>query len=291
MRAKIDAMRKLARLKLKWLILGLALVAIAAVLVILFESGSSNTRNTANSSNKSKTDTKKPRSELPVMDLQPTVDAWAAKQSGTASVVVVDLANDKVVASHNANRQYFAASIYKLYVAYVGYQKVADGTYSLSDPYLSGYTRGECLDAMIRDSYSPCGEKMWNELGREDLTAKMRAYGLKDTSLTGLTTSAKDASIILKKLFNGDDLTQKYRKLYLDSMKTQPALYRRGLPSGFNDSVVYNKVGWNGLVEWHDAAIVTLSNGRSYIVSVLTKNIGSKNIVSLARAIENKLSN
>src|SRR3990167_4123987 len=284
-------MRKLTRLKLKWLILGFALVAIAAVLVILFESGSSNTRNTANSSNKSKTDTKKPRSELPVMDLQPTVDAWAAKQSGTASVVVVDLANDKVVASHNANRQYFAASIYKLYVAYVGYQKVADGTYSLSDPYLSGYTRGECLDAMIRDSYSPCGEKMWNELGREDLTAKMRAYGLKDTSLTGLTTSAKDASIILKKLFNGDDLTQKYRKLYLDSMKTQPALYRRGLPSGFNDSVVYNKVGWNGLVEWHDASIVTLSNGRSYIVSVLTKNIGSKNIVSLARAIENKLSN
>ena len=284
-------MRKLTRLKLKWLILGFALVAIAAVLVILFESGSSNTRNTANSSNKSKTDTKKPRSELPVIDLQPTVDAWAAKQSGTASVVVVDLANDKVVASHNANRQYFAASIYKLYVAYVGYQKVADGTYSLSDPYLSGYTRGECLDAMIRDSYSPCGEKMWNELGREDLTAKMRAYGLKDTSLTGLTTSAKDASIILKKLFNGDDLTQKYRKLYLGSMKTQPALYRRGLPSGFNKSVVYNKVGWNGLVEWHDAAIVTLSNGRSYIVSVLTKNIGSKNIVSLARAIENKLSN
>ena len=282
-------MRKLTRLKLKWLILGFALVAIAAVLVILFESGSSNTRNTANSSNKSKTGTKKPRSELPVMDLQPTVDAWAAKQSGTASVVVVDLANDKVVASHNANRQYFAASIYKLYVAYVGYQKVADSTYSLSDPYLSGYTRGECLDAMIRDSYSPCGEKMWNELGREDLTAKMRAYGLKDTSLTGLTTSAKDASIILKKLFNGDDLTQKYRKLYLGSMKTQPALYRRGLPSGFNKSVVYNKVGWNGLVEWHDAAIVTLSNGRSFVVAVLTKNVGSRQIAELGRLIEAKL--
>ncbi len=227
----------------------------------------------------------------PLVNLQPVVDYWAAKQTGTTSVVVYDLANDKTVASLNPSEQYFTASLYKLFVAYIGYQKVADGTYNLSDTYLSGYNRGQCLDTMIRDSYSPCGEKMWNELGKSNLTTKMKAYGLKNTDLTGLTTSAKDTSIILKKIFNGDDLPAKYRKLYLDSMKTQPALYRRGLPSGFSKSVVYNKVGWNGQVEWHDGAIITLPSGRSYVVAVLTKNVGSQNIAELGKMIENKLTN
>ncbi len=239
--------------------------------------------------NKSKTSNKKTKETLPLVNLQPTINAWAAKQSGMASVVVYDLVNNKTIASLNPNNQYFTASIYKLYVAYIGYQKVADGTYSLSNPYLSGYTRGKCLEVMIRNSYSPCGEKMWAELGKESLTAKLKTYGLTDTSMTALQTSAHDATIILKRLFNGGDLSQKHRKLFLDSLKTQSALYRRGLPSGFNKSVVYNKVGWNELIEWHDAAVVTLPNGRGYVISVFTKNIGSKNIAELGRMIETKL--
>jgi beta-lactamase class A len=225
----------------------------------------------------------------PLISLQPTVDAWADKQSGRASVAVYDLANSKTVASLDANRQYFTASLYKLYVAYVGYQKIDDGTYNADEPYLGGYTRAECLDKMIRESYSPCGEKWWNELGKQAVTAKMRDYGLKNTSLPGLETSAGDAAAMLRLLYKGTGLTKASRAAYLDSMEDQPALYRRGLPSGFSKSTVYDKVGWNGQVEWHDAAIITLPGGRSYVISVLSQNVGSSQIAALGRAIETRL--
>lgn len=228
--------------------------------------------------------------KLPVVDLQPTINAWENKQSGSASVVVIDLANNKTTASLNPDKTYFAASIYKLFVAYIGYQKVADGTYKMDDTYLSGYSRGKCLDEMIRSSYSPCGEKMWAELGKEALTAKLKTYGLKNTNMTSLQTSAADTAIILQKLYDKRDLTQEHTELFLDSLKNQPAKFRVGLPSGFSQSSVYNKVGWNEQLEWHDTAIVTLPNGRSYVVSVLTRSVGRAQIVELAKAIEAKLS-
>ena len=40
------------------------------------------------------------------VDVQPVIDAWAAKQSGTASVMVYDLANKKTNATLNPDRQY-----------------------------------------------------------------------------------------------------------------------------------------------------------------------------------------
>lgn len=226
---------------------------------------------------------------FPLVDLQPTIDAWADRQGGQASVVVYDLANKRTVASLNPDNQYFATSIYKLYVAYMGYQKVADGTYGLEDAYLSGYNRGKCLDAMIRDSYSPCGEKMWSELGKDKLTSDLKKYGLANTSMTGLYTSAKDAATILQRLFERRDLSDAHTNAFLDSLKTQDATYRRGLPTGFSEASVYNKVGWNEQVEWHDAAIVTLPSGQSYVVSVMTENVGSAQIAALGQDIESRV--
>ena len=72
-------------------------------------------------------------------------------------------------------------------------------------------------------------------------------------------------------------------------MKAQPVTYRRALPSGFSRSAVYNKVGWNLQIEWHDTAIVTLPNGRSYVITVLTQNVGSAQIAALGKAIETRL--
>jgi beta-lactamase class A len=231
----------------------------------------------------------KTKEKPPFIDLQPTVDSWIAKQRGTASAVIYDLANKKTVGALNPEKTYFTASIYKLYVAYIGYQKIADGTYSANEPYVGDYTRAECLDVMIRESYSPCGEKWWNELGKQNLTEQLKAYGLKNTSMTGLATSAKDVAIILQRLAQRQDLTAAHTKAFLDSMLNQPSKYRAGLPAGFKDSDVYNKVGWNGLVEWHDTAIVTLPSGRSYVVSVLTQNIGSAQVAALGKAIESRL--
>lgn len=229
--------------------------------------------------------------QYPFINFQPTVNAWARSTNGSSSIVIYDLNNKRVAASYRPNETYFTASIYKLYVAYIGYQKVADGTYSLRDPYVSGFTRGKCLDKMIRSSYSPCAEKMWVELGKEEITNVLKTYGLKNTSMTGLTTSAADVNLVLRRLFDNKELSNTYANLFFDSLKDQPSKYRTGLPSGFSNAVIYNKVGWNENLEWHDAAIVRFRSGRSYAISVLTRSVGRSNVVTLAEQINKKVNN
>lgn len=225
----------------------------------------------------------------PLVDLQPLVDDWASGQTGSASVVIYDPSNKQNVATLDADKQYFAASIYKLYVAYEGYRMVDSGQAKPEEAYLGGWSRSRCLDEMIRSSHSPCGEKMWAELGKETTTAKLKSYGLKNTSMTGLTTTAADAALILARIEAKNGLSAQSRDSFLDSMKVQDARYRRGLPSGFSKAIVYNKVGWNENLEWHDTAIISLPSGRNYIVSVFTRSVGMVNVSALGQAIEAKL--
>lgn len=221
----------------------------------------------------------------PVVDVQPIIDDWGASQSGDFSIVVYDLENRLTVGSHQPDRSYFAASIYKIYVAYEGYLQVADNEVDPQEPFLNGQTREECLDAMIRSSDSPCAEKLWAELGKEATTEKLRTYDINNTSMTSITTTAQDAATLLIRLYEQRELPEELVSKYLDSMETQDDLYRRGLPSGMPNAIVYNKVGWNELQEWHDTAIVSLPNGRNYVISLFTENIGTANIRELATNI------
>lgn len=217
---------------------------------------------------------------------QSIIEKWASSHKGDYSIVITTHSG-RVLASYRPDTVYFTASLYKLFVIYEAYQLVDDGTYSLDEPYLNGWTRGKCMDEAIRSSYSPCAEKLWNELGKEKLTDQMEGYGLTNTSLVGLSTSANDVAIILRNIEQGKDLSSASQAAYLDSMKTQEAIYRRGLPAGFEaaGATVYNKVGWNGYVEWHDAAIVDFGGGKKLIVTVLSENAGIANIVDLAKTI------
>ena len=221
-------------------------------------------------------------------NLQPVVDEFIANHPGDYAIKITDLSGTSL-AEVNSDKSDDMASLYKLLVAYIGYQQIDDGTYNLSDPYLNGYTRGECLDAMIRDSNSPCGEKMMAEIGGSTLNQKAKQYGLTNTNYGGLTTTPNDMAILIAHIENGKDLSAESRKSYLDSMKTQDALYRRGLPSGFTSSTVYNKVGWRGVSEWHDVAIVELKNGQKVVVVAMTQNAGYKNVATLGAELEKAL--
>lgn len=109
--------------------------------------------------------------------------------------------------------------------------------------------------------------------------------------MTGITTTAEDAATILARIWKGEELSKENRDKFLDSMKTQPDIYRRGLPSGFPTNVTaYNKVGWNLDQEWHDTAIVSLPNNRNYVVTVFTENVGFSNIRTLGTDLLAKLS-
>lgn len=206
---------------------------------------------------------------------------WVISHKGSYSIAVSNQ-DGKTLAQYASEDQYFMASIYKLYVAYVAYQKVDTGEFKLDESYLDGWTRGKCLDEMIRTSHNACGEKMLAELGVE-LKTKLSGYGFSATSVAGFTTSAIDSNKILARIKTGNDLSESSKAKLLDSMLGQK--YRQGLPAGFEGSKVYDKVGFRGSQEYHDVGIVELPDGRILFFSVLSDKAGSASIANLAQTI------
>lgn len=227
--------------------------------------------------------------EPPAFDaaaLQAAVDGWAASlpAGSSAGVVLADTSGNRL-AEYRPDEPYFAASIYKLFVAYEGYRALDAGQVDPSENFINGHNRAECLDLMIRESDSPCAEKLWVELGKQELTDAVRGYGLEHTSLVNITTSAGDVARMLARVARGEGLQQSSQQTLLDSMEHQ--VYRDALNKGFSDKVtVFNKIGFNELLEYHDTAIVRFGDGRQLIVSVLTSKVGTSRIAALGRAIE-----
>lgn len=206
---------------------------------------------------------------------------WIIGNKGKYGVVVSD-GKGTVIAQYSPDDQFFMASIYKLYVAYLAYQKIDLGLLSPSEPYLNGMTRGQCLDEMIRSSNNPCGEKMMAELGKE-LKSKLLEYGFSGTSISGFTTSAADTNRLLVRIKNSNDLSESSKAKLLDSMLNQK--FREGLPAGFEKSKVFDKVGFRGKQEYHDVGIVELADGRTLMVSIMSDGAGVGKVADLSRAV------
>lgn len=225
--------------------------------------------------------------EKPLFDpavLQSTLDTWNTEMPGTKGVVIMST-DGKVLASTNPDRLFFAASIYKLYTAYFGYREVDAGRVSSAEQYSNGRTRSECLDVMIRESDSPCGERMMAEIGKTELTTSLKEVGITNTSMSNLSTTAQDAALMMARIARGEGLTPASQTTFLQSAKEQ--IFRDALNKGFTANVtVYNKIGFRELVEYHDVALVELKDGRKFVVAVLTENTGTKNIAELGRRLE-----
>lgn len=219
----------------------------------------------------------------PLPSVQKEVEDWVAQNAGEYSIVVTDLATGTELASYGADKQYFAASIYKLYVAYLGYLDIQNGEHGFDNPFLGEWTRKECLDKMIRESHSPCAEKLWAEQGKQESTERLKEYGLSGTSMLGLTTTAQDVDIILRRMYDKKELDQTSLDLYLESMKNN--IYRDVLPKALPELMVRDKVGFRELVEYHDAGFVTLPNGREVAVTLLTTNAGTRRMIDLTQTI------
>lgn len=227
------------------------------------------------------------KQEDPVPELNPeeikkVVAEWSAKNRGVEGVVIAS-PDGTVLASNNPDEQFSTASIYKLYVAYLAYQDIDNSIHSLDEPFLKDWTRGKCLDEMIRTSDSPCAEKMMSELGRKNIQSRLEALGLTHTSMLGLKTSSSDVTVVLGRLWQGTDLKTPSRAAMLDSMLGQK--YRDGLAKGFVGSAVYDKVGFSEQFDYHDVAIVQLPDGRPLIVSVLTRDVGARSISKLGASL------
>lgn len=226
---------------------------------------------------------------MPVLpSVQAELDEILHTVRGTHSVLVEDLETGETLASYRENETYFTASIYKLYVAYMGLLDIQDGKHNPDEPYNQGRTRQECIEVMLRDSDSPCPEQMWVEQGREAGNARLAELGLKDTDLLAITTTPRDANIILSRLYQGLDLNEEHRQIMLDALIDFPERdFRQGLPSALNavdDIVVYDKPGLYD-EGWLDSAIIELPSGRSIAVSIFSDSAYYQEVRAIADAI------
>ncbi len=258
----------------KWLLLIFPLVLIGGAIywfTIGGEQADAPTNEQANSTNQ---ESEKPAYNAP--DLQPVIDEWTSSQSADYYIQIYDLQAGKVVGEKNPDETLFAASLYKIYIAYLSYKDFQTGAQDPNEIILAGQTRAECVDKMIRSSDSPCGETMMADIGQSVLNERVKdELGTTGTTFNGIETSASDSILVLKAIAEKKDLNDENTAKLLDSMLTQDAKYKRGLAAGAPGATWQTKVGWNLDINYHDIGIMTLPDGRKFAVAIMGQGSGS----------------
>ena len=209
------------------------------------------------------------------IDLQPAVDAWTARQAADYHIVVYDVQAKQNIAVHEPDTALFAASLYKIYVAYLALMDIQSGAMDPEEIILSGQTRKACIDKMIRSSDSPCGETMMADMGQTSLNQRVEDMGMTGTFFNGIRTSAADSARILQFVAEKRDLNEENTAFLLDAMRTQDAKFKRGLAAGAPEATWETKVGWNLDINYHDIGIMTMPDGRKFVVAILAQGSGS----------------
>ncbi len=230
-------------------------------------------------------DTDATEDEFSSSKIQSVIDTWVNSLGPDDQAGVVVMRSDgALLAAYEPNKDFFSASLYKIFVAYEGYRLVDSEQADPSEQYNDGRTRYECLDLMIRESDSPCAEAVLSEIGADVINDNIQTYGIQNTNVGGLRTTPLDTAKILQRISSGEGLSTVSQIAFLDSMKNQ--IFQDALNKGFTTSTVYNKVGFNEFDEYHDVAIIELTDGRRVIVSVLTVGVGTRKIASFGEELE-----
>lgn len=260
-----------------------------AALAILHKSQSATKNNVAREVPKSDHQASEEPAYIPI-NLQPTIDAWVQKYPADYSIAVYDLQSKSMIGQHNSDKALFAASLYKLYVAYLALADFQSGAQNPNDILIAGQTKRQCVDKMIRESDSPCGEAMMAAMGQAKLNQRVSNMDLTNTTFTGIQTSAADSVKILSLIHQSKDLEAENTAFLLDAMLTQEPRYKRGLQTGAPKAKWQTKVGWNLDVNYHDVGIMTLPDGRAFAVAILGQGSGSPApIADFASTIYSKL--
>lgn len=213
--------------------------------------------------------------------IQALINEWVRTHSGVYGVSFRYLAGG-INADTNGGKQFTSASIYKLYVADVVYNKVQAGELSLDGSTSTGASVASCIDAMIVRSENNCAIALGSMIGWNANIEFLRSQGFGSTNLIsgGFLTTANDTADLLVKLQNGSLIPSGSTSSLISMMSRQ--IYRAGVPAGSAGSVA-NKVGFLGGLN-HDAAIVYHPKG-SYVLVVMSSGSNFSAIADLARKI------
>ncbi|MDR0956111.1 MAG: class A beta-lactamase-related serine hydrolase [Candidatus Nomurabacteria bacterium] len=207
----------------------------------------------------------------------------------TVEVAAVDLSGGGRSFSYNAAKQITSASTYKLFVAAAEISSVESGQMTWNSG-LDGTTLSNCFDKMILKSDNNCPKAWLKNYGYQNLTKFARGLGASDQTAfaaDNMRTDAADLALILTKIYNGQIGGSADTAKLLTDMKRQ--IYRRGIPTGLKSSAVAaDKVGFlDGFL--HDAAIVYPTDGRNYVLVIMTNNASWNYIAQLSSWIQHQM--
>lgn len=229
----------------------------------------------------------------------------AGATPGTYAIVIKNFKNGQEY-HINENKQFSSASLYKLWVMALAFEKIKAGTLK-EDEVLTMTTddldriqeilpRGagnismsvqEALERMITVSDNDAAILLYSHMGHEEVTSYLANNGFNDSAFTSPPqTSAKDISDFYEKLYKGAVVDRQYsdRMLALLSRQRISDKLPKYLPEGVK---IAHKTGELGNFE-HDAGIIS-SAGGDYIIVVLTQasdpKVGSETVAKLSKAV------
>lgn len=207
------------------------------------------------------------------VSVQPIIDQFVGSSSIDYGIEVYDVAAEKVIGAHQPDKQFFPASTYKLYIAFLSLQRMQTGEFTDTPNFVGERSRMDCIYYTIEVSDSPCGEALMRDVTQDAMGKELKALGQTNSPFPGFLTTAHDANVILRHIVAGKHLNKENTEFLLKAMNTQ--IYNKGLTAGFDQAKVYDKIGFNLDINYHDVAIVEFPTGRKFLVSVYTQGQGS----------------
>ncbi len=204
-------------------------------------------------------------------DLQSILDKWQKNYTwAKTGIVVQELGGSNRSASLNPNKQYPAASLFKVFLANYVYDQIDQGKLSFSQT-LHGMPANiaTCIQRMIVISDNACGDSVGDAVGWTNLHNFVRAEGYNDTIMSpDNITTAGDMAKFLANLQNGTAMAADHKNQLIGYMKVQK--YRDGIPAGVPGQSVADKIGSNPGI-YHDAAIV-YGPKSTYVLVIMSQN-------------------
>jgi beta-lactamase class A len=192
-------------------------------------------------------------------------------------------------ANANGDKQFVAASTYKLYVAYAVVREVEAGRMSWTDT-VSGRTVEKCFDDMIVVSDNNCPLAFGKQIGWQTINNLIHGLGISSGTRLGsgaMYTTPNDLAYFLYRLEKGSLLSAAGRDRLIAAMKRQ-SYTRAGIPAGAGGTVA-DKVGdVDGYL--HDGAIVYGSK-KTYVLVVMTYGSSWSGIADTASRIDAAVDN
>jgi hypothetical protein len=205
---------------------------------------------------------------------------------GQYNLIVRQMKDGGLGASHGAIDQIIPASTYKAFIAYAALKSIERGEFTLDTMTPHGTVR-DCMYEMIHVSTDHCAISIQDYMGWQKVDDLIHEAGFVNTFINNQGwggekyTTALDEYRLIRGLYDGALLNKEHTNHLLDLMKNQ--MWRNGIPAGSAPSTVANKVGFYALRE-NDVGIVYAPKG-DYIIIAMSYKGSFGEIAQLSRQV------